>query len=396
MALRVSIPILLGCAPTSGPQGRALRSADSGDTADTASSEIVSRLVEVQDAIAEVETANTATTTVQELIQQMKLEALEAASDTRTDDLREDNQYAYEAYEAEVDRLAVTTTYDGTVLTDGSTTLLEYQFTDDTASPPIQVQLCDLQPNVLGVDTGSVNLEYASAARSAIDSLDSALDEVADCRGHYRGKLVVLEGERDHLLDLLGTPDTGAPWDTGEDLRYTDDAEHAELLQLLENVQDGLEIVALLDNAMVTVQDALAEMHALAEASDQDGLSASDRTLLQDGFAEYADLIDTISANTEYERIALADGSSTVLDVQVSNCNASTCRYPLNLSDLRASTLGVDTGSVGVSTRKLASSSTYMLEDSQDHVAGLQVRLAEQQSVLESYETAIQTLLAAE
>ncbi len=154
------------------------------------------------DGISLVQTAEGAMDSVGDIVSRMRELAVQSSSETLADDERAYIQDEFEQLSSEVDRIAASTSFNGTALTDGTTTQLDVQVgIDNTADDRITITLSDLSASTLGIDTGSVDLSSASGAQSAIDVLDTALDSVSG----YRSELGAAQNRLDSALSNMET-----------------------------------------------------------------------------------------------------------------------------------------------------------------------------------------------
>jgi flagellin len=94
-------------------------------------------------------------------------------------------------------------------------------------------------------------------------------------------------------------------------------------------------------------------MRELAVQSSSETLHNNERAYIQDEFVQLSDEVDRISAVTEFNGIALANGSAGLtgtneMNVQVGIHDTGNDRIKIALGDLRASTLGVADAGPGV------------------------------------------------
>ena len=118
----------------------------------------------------------------------------------------------------------------------------------------------------------------------------------------------------------------------------------------MRNTNDGISIISTAEGAANEVGSILKRMRELAVQSSSETLDDDERAYIQDEFSELTEEVDRISAVTEFNGLQLADGTDTQLDVQVGVDNSADDRITITLGDLSSSTLGVDTGSVDLST----------------------------------------------
>jgi flagellin len=138
------------------------------------------------DGISVIQTAEGATDEVSDILVRMRELAVQSSSETLNDDERAYIQTEFEQLSDEIDRIASSTTFNGTALADGTNTNLDVQVgINNSADDRITIVLGDLTASTLGVDTGSVDLSTAAGAQAAIDVFDTALDSVSEIRSDY-------------------------------------------------------------------------------------------------------------------------------------------------------------------------------------------------------------------
>lgn len=131
------------------------------------------------DGISIIQTAESATTEVVDILQRMRELAVQSSSETLDDDERAYIQDEFEELTAEVDRISNGTEFNGVELTNNSQTALDVQVgIQNGATSRISISLIDLRATSLGVDTTAMNLSTAALAQSALAALDTALDSV--------------------------------------------------------------------------------------------------------------------------------------------------------------------------------------------------------------------------
>jgi flagellin len=87
--------------------------------------------------------------------------------------------------------------------------------------------------------------------------------------------------------------------------------------QAMRNANDGISIIQTAEGATKEVLNILDRMRELAVQSASDTLDNGERSYLDDEFEQLSDEVERIAQATEFNDLALADGSRTQLDVQV-------------------------------------------------------------------------------
>ncbi len=140
----------------------------------------------INDGVSVVQIAEGATSEVVNVIKRMRELAVQSSSETLDDDERAYIQEEYVQLADEVDRISLSTEFNGTALGDGAVTQLDVQVgINNTANDRISITVGDLRTTVIGIDTGTVDLSTATTAQSAIDTFDTALDTVSSYRSSY-------------------------------------------------------------------------------------------------------------------------------------------------------------------------------------------------------------------
>ena len=170
--------------------------------------------------------------------------------------------------------------------------------------------------------------------------------------------------------------------------------------QAMRNTNDGISIIQTAEGATDEVSDILVRMRELAVQSSSETLADDERAYIQTEFEQLSDEVDRIAAATTFNGVALADGTNTALDVQVGINNSANDRIAITLGDLTASTLGVDTGSVDLSTVTGAQAAIDVFDTALDSVSTIRSDLGAVQnrldSALSNMETYVENLEGAE
>lgn len=118
--------------------------------------------------------------------------------------------------------------------------------------------------------------------------------------------------------------------------------------QAIRNANDGISVIQTAEAATKEVVTILDRMRELAVQSSSETLDDGERAYIDNEYAELADEIERIAQATEFNDIALTDGTSTSLTVQVGIDGTTASQIDISLGDLQATKLGVDTGASGV------------------------------------------------
>jgi flagellin len=154
--------------------------------------------------------------------------------------------------------------------------------------------------------------------------------------------------------------------------------------QALRNTAQGTSIIQTAEGAMGEIGNILDRMRELAVQSSSETLTSSQRTDIDDEFEEMSAEIDRISAATEYNDIKLTDGSTTSLNVQVGIDGSASSQVAISFSDVDATALGVDDGTIDLSTASGASSAISRIDTAIDTIASERASLGASANRLES------------
>lgn len=154
------------------------------------------------DGVSVIQVAEGATAEIGNIIKRMRELAVQSASETLADDERFFIEEEFIQLADEVDRIAVTTNFNGVNLTDGTTTELQVQVGIHNSSVDrIAINLGDMQTAALGLDT--LTLLDSDSAFAAIDDMDLALQEVNRLRSGYGSVQNRLESSTANLESYL-------------------------------------------------------------------------------------------------------------------------------------------------------------------------------------------------
>ncbi|MED5369509.1 MAG: flagellin [Myxococcota bacterium] len=166
------------------------------------------------------------------------------------------------------------------------------------------------------------------------------------------------------------------------------------------NTNDGISLLATAEGAANETGSILKRMRELAVQSSSETLDDDERAYIQDEFEELTAEVDRIANVTEFNGVALADGTNTQIDVQVGIDGSADSRITISLGDMTASALGVDTGSVDLSTASSAQTAIDTIDTAIDSVSATRSKFGASEnrlnSALNNLETYSTNLQAAE
>ncbi len=140
------------------------------------------------DGISVIQTAEAATTEVLNILDRMRELAVQSSSETLEDGERAYIDNEFHQLSDEIERIAQSTEFNDLKLAEGTHSSLTVQVgVSSGTESEVSISLGDLQATQLGVDTGTsgVDLTGATAAQSAIDTIDTAIDSVNKIRSDY-------------------------------------------------------------------------------------------------------------------------------------------------------------------------------------------------------------------
>ena len=139
------------------------------------------------DGISVIQTAEAATKEVLSILDRLRELAVQSSSETLASTERAYIKTEGDELEEEIERIAQSTQFNGLSLSNGaSTASLEVQVgIDATANSRITIELQNLTLGSTGLSISAIDLNTATGARTAITTLDSAIDTVNDARATY-------------------------------------------------------------------------------------------------------------------------------------------------------------------------------------------------------------------
>ena len=154
--------------------------------------------------------------------------------------------------------------------------------------------------------------------------------------------------------------------------------------QAIRNSNDGISVIQTAEAATKEVLNILDRMRELAVQSSSETLATDERGYIDDEFDDLASEVERIAQATEFNDLALADGSSTTLTVQVGVTSGTESEVDITLGDLTASNLGVETASIDLSTAATAQSAIDDIDTAIDSVNSIRADYGSVQNRLDS------------
>lgn len=144
------------------------------------------------------------------------------------------------------------------------------------------------------------------------------------------------------------------------------------------NANDGISLAQTAESGMSEINNMLQRMRELSVQSANGTLAAGDRTNLQTEVTALIAQIGDVATRTEFNNVALLDGSSATINIQTGSAANET--VVVNLTDVTAATLGVDT--LDISTEAGATAALTALDTAMDSVTTAQASLGASQNRL--------------
>jgi flagellin len=138
------------------------------------------------DGISVIQTAESATKEVLNILDRMRELSVQSASETLDDGERAYIDAEFDQLRNEVDRIASATEFNDVKLADGTKSTLTVQVgVSSTSESQVDITLGDISVSAVGMTGTAIDLSNASSARSAIDTVDTAIDSVNKIRADY-------------------------------------------------------------------------------------------------------------------------------------------------------------------------------------------------------------------
>jgi len=125
-------------------------------------------------------------------------------------------------------------------------------------------------------------------------------------------------------------------------------------------------------------------MRELAVQSSSETLGTDERGYIDDEFDDLAAEVERIAQASEFNDIALSDGTNTTLTVQVGVTSGTESEVDITMGDLTASTLGVNTAVINLSTAATAQTAIDDIDDAIDSVNTIRAEYGSAQNRLDS------------
>ena len=159
------------------------------------------------DGISVLQTAEGSAKEVSKILQRARELAVQAASDTLTDDQRTYNSNEMKELTVEVGRIADSLEFNGQSLGSGSTLIVQVGANSDTTSNTIKFRTMDLK--TIATAMKSIDLASSSNARAGLKAIDTQMDELntgrASMGANYNRMESALANASENLLAITAS-----------------------------------------------------------------------------------------------------------------------------------------------------------------------------------------------
>jgi len=156
--------------------------------------------------------------------------------------------------------------------------------------------------------------------------------------------------------------------------------------QAMRNTNDGISIIQTAESAANEITDILQRVRELAVQSASETLQDTERSYIDDEYQQLISEIDRIAASTEFNGIALADGTNTTSGIAVQvgiTSNTTNSRITIELGDLTSST-GLGLSAVSLTSAASALSALDTIDTALNSVNSFRSNYGAVQNRLES------------
>jgi len=154
--------------------------------------------------------------------------------------------------------------------------------------------------------------------------------------------------------------------------------------QAARNSNDGISVIQIAEAASREVLNILDRMRELAVQSASETLADDERDYIDDEFDVLAGEVERIAQATEFNDIALSDGTKSALIVQVGVTSGTESEESITLGELTASNLGVNTAAIDLSSATTAQSAIDDIDNAIDTVNSIRADYGSSQNRVES------------
>ena len=154
--------------------------------------------------------------------------------------------------------------------------------------------------------------------------------------------------------------------------------------QAIRNANDGISVIQTAESATKEVLNILDRMRELAVQSASETLEDGERAYIDEEFHQLSDEVERIAQSSEFNDLALSDGSTSQLAVQVGVDASSNSRVTIELGNLTTSNLSVQTTDVDLTKASNAQTSITTIDAAIDSVNSIRASYGAVQNRLDS------------
>lgn len=154
--------------------------------------------------------------------------------------------------------------------------------------------------------------------------------------------------------------------------------------QAIRNANDGISVIQTAESASKEVLNILDRMRELSVQSASETLADGERSYINDEFDDLSNEVQRIAKATEFNDIALSDGVTTSLDVQVGINGGTPDQVTITLGDLTSSSLGVATTDVDLTSATGSQTAIGVIDTAIDSVNSIRAEFGSAQNRLDS------------
>lgn len=154
--------------------------------------------------------------------------------------------------------------------------------------------------------------------------------------------------------------------------------------QAIRNANDGISVIQTAEAASKEVLNILDRMRELAVQSASETLADDERDYIGDEFEQLSAEVERIAQATEFNDLALGDGTNPSLTVQVGVTSGTESEVSITLGDLTVSSLGVATADIDMTAATAAQSAIDTIDTAIDSVNSIRADYGSTQNRLDS------------
>ncbi len=154
--------------------------------------------------------------------------------------------------------------------------------------------------------------------------------------------------------------------------------------QAIRNANDGISVIQTAESATKEVLNILDRMRELAVQSSSETLEDGERAYIDEEFHQLSDEVERIAQSSEFNDLALSDGSTSQLAVQVGVDASSNSRVTIELGNLTTSNLSVQTTDIDLTAASSAQTSITTIDAAIDSVNSIRASYGAVQNRLDS------------